>query len=88
MLCDCRKYECCSVVSQFYQGYINASFLGKIKKKVVSCAEHLESSLNQQQEQEDEDKPPNPQVRTFTFTWTEVSMLYTQRLMRKKRVLN
>lgn len=56
-------------MSQFYQGYVNSSFLGKIKKKVVSCAEHLESVLSkqEQQEQDDDDKPVNPQVRKYAL---------------------
>lgn len=65
IISSCRKYECCSVVSQFYQGYVNSVFLGKIKKKVASCAEHLESVLSKQQEQEEDDKPASPQVRSY-----------------------
>ncbi|KAG0730100.1 Ectopic P granules protein 5 [Chionoecetes opilio] len=76
------KYECCSVVSRFYQGYINTAFLGRIKKKVASCVEHLESRLNQQQDQEDEDGPANPQLGGMVRlvrgmqAWLEEDRLY------------
>lgn len=76
------KYECCSVVSQFYQGYVNSVFLGKIKKKVASCAEHLESVLSKQQEQEEDDKPASPQLGAMAQlvrgmqAWLEEERLY------------
>lgn len=53
-------------MSCFYQGLLNSSFLGKIKKKVASAVELYEARLSEQQDNEDD--PPNPQVKpTLVF---------------------
>lgn len=58
-----RQFECGSVVSRFYQGFVNSAFLGKIKKKVASAVEYHESCLIK--EPEDEEDTPDPQVRVI-----------------------
>ncbi|KAK7082716.1 hypothetical protein SK128_026803 [Halocaridina rubra] len=46
-------YECSSVIMKFYVGFINTSFLGKIKKKVSSALDYYEAKRVRDEDEED-----------------------------------
>lgn len=56
------QYECGCVVLRFYQGFVNSSFLGKIKKKVRSAVEHYEAKNAKQEEMEAEESSEDAQT--------------------------
>lgn len=57
-----RQYECSSVINRFYQGFVNQSFLNKIKKKVTAALEHHEAVMAKESDEDEKDASHNVQV--------------------------
>lgn len=57
-----RQYECSSVINRFYQGFVNQSFLSKIKKKVTAALEHHEAVMAKESDEDEKDASHSVQV--------------------------
>ncbi|XP_069970328.1 ectopic P granules protein 5 homolog isoform X2 [Penaeus vannamei] len=77
-----RQYECSSVINRFYQGFVNQSFLNKIKKKVTAALEHHEAVMAKESDEDEKDASHNVQVAERVKllramqSWLEESRLY------------
>ncbi|XP_068201303.1 ectopic P granules protein 5 homolog [Palaemon carinicauda] len=56
------QYECGCVIMRFYQGFVNSSFLGKIKKKVRSAVDYYEAKKAKHEEMEAEEDSKDSQT--------------------------
>ncbi|XP_047502036.1 ectopic P granules protein 5 homolog [Penaeus chinensis] len=77
-----RQYECSSVINRFYQGFVNQSFLNKIKKKVTAALEHHEAVMAKESDEDEKDASHNVQISERVKllramqSWLEESRLY------------
>ncbi|XP_063611379.1 ectopic P granules protein 5 homolog [Penaeus indicus] len=77
-----RQYECSSVINCFYQGFVNQSFLNKIKKKVTAALEHHEAVMAKESDEDEKDASHNVQIAERVKllramqSWLEESRLY------------